>query len=163
MSAQDNLPQASWGHDASGAPIVVLQSPQASDEQNRRAQARSAALLWMGALLGGMAIASLFMFVNWWGARDAVKANTDMKIELANAKRDVQDAQKQLKSVQTDTAAQVNVLREEIARLNRENDFIVRTNATKRQAKPNTATRSAVVVSQPYPPSSDPRADTRRK
>lgn len=160
MSAQDNLPQATWGHDASGAPIVVVQSPQASEDQNRRAQARSAALLWMGAMLGGMAFASLFMFISWWGARDAVKNNTDMKIELANAKRDVEDAQKQLKNVQADTSTQVNILREEIARLNRENDFIVRNNATKRQAKPTTR---QTPVSQPYPPVADPRADQRRK
>ncbi len=75
MAAQDPFSgQQGWGNDDKGQPMLVVQAPGNMEYAPAAPSNRgSAAVMWMGALLGGSVIASLFLLFVYFDASSDVK------------------------------------------------------------------------------------------
>jgi hypothetical protein len=90
MSGQDDT----YSH-GDGQPMIVVSSQQ-SDDAPVAVSRRSAALMWMGALLGGTFIASIFLFVVYI---DASKDVRDLRAQLATASSSLSKTQSDLSAM----------------------------------------------------------------
>jgi hypothetical protein len=75
MAAQDPFSgQQGWGNDDKGQPMLVVQAPGNMEYAPAVSSNRgSGAVMWMGALLGGSVIASLFLLFVYFDASSDVK------------------------------------------------------------------------------------------
>jgi hypothetical protein len=75
------MSQDDYSRDDSGQPMIVVQSP-SSEEAPAAVSRRSAALMWMGALLGGAFIAAIFLAFVYIDASNDVR---ELRADLATA------------------------------------------------------------------------------
>jgi hypothetical protein len=108
MAAQDSYPgvppgQAQWGRDSQGnpVPVVVVHAPPGGDQGyggGSSAARRSSAILWMGMLIGGLAIACVLLGFAYLDARGKVDTNATAVAELKVAKQAILDEQKRVET-----------------------------------------------------------------
>lgn len=90
MAGQDPFSgQQGWSSDDKGQPMLVVQAPSNVDYAPATSGNRgSAALMWMGALLGGSVIASLFLlFVYFDASKDVTELRTQLKADQTTLMR----------------------------------------------------------------------------
>ena len=104
MAAQDSYPgvppsQASWGRDSQGnpVPVVVVHAPPGGDAGGygggAAAARRSNAILWMGMLIGGLAIACVLLGFAYLDARGRADKVSTAEGELIIARNQLKDEQ----------------------------------------------------------------------
>lgn len=104
MAAQDSYPgvppsQASWGRDSQGnpVPVVVVHAPPGGEAGNYGGGASSArrsnAILWMGILIGGLAIACVLLGFAYLDARTRADKVSTAEGELIIARNSLKEEQ----------------------------------------------------------------------
>jgi hypothetical protein len=87
------MSESGWGNDDKGSPmIVVQQQPGSTDDAPVPGSRRGTAILWMGALLGGMFIAVIFLGLNY---TNAVRDKRDLAEKAEKSQLDFQDLKQQ--------------------------------------------------------------------
>jgi len=120
MSGQDDsysgVPQhGGWADEKAQQPVIVVQSP-GGDDHGVIVSRRSAALMWMGALLGGALIATAFLAFVYMDASADVK---DLRVNLATERAALTTAQTQQNAL-TERARMFEADNRDLARENTE-------------------------------------------
>lgn len=89
------VPQGGWGSDEKGQPMLVVPAAPAEFQPAAVVSRRSAALMWMGALLGGTVIASIFLVVMY----------VDTAADARSLRRDLATSQESLSKTRSDLSA----------------------------------------------------------